>query len=153
MENGPGSLGLVEFSARTGRPLRVVIQPQNTDGAFCGTLWSDPSGQHLTAACTWDARTGTVDNGRFTPGRNIPPQTPGTDGNGASGDIIAWLCLVAADSTGPAGREPVAWCGPPDAGVHGGRTLRRDAASARHTGLVQHLAALRAGQITLAQLP
>jgi hypothetical protein len=62
MENGPGSLGLVEFSARTGRPLRVVIQPQTTDGAFCGTLWSDPSGQHLTAACTWDAHTGTVDN-------------------------------------------------------------------------------------------
>jgi hypothetical protein len=34
MEGGPGSLGLVEFSARTGRPLRVVIQPRNTDGAF-----------------------------------------------------------------------------------------------------------------------
>jgi hypothetical protein len=90
MENSPGSLGLVEFSARTGRPLRVVIQPQNTDGAFCGTLWSDPSGQHLTAACTWEAHTGTVDNGRFTPGRNLPPQTPGTDTSGAGGDLIAW---------------------------------------------------------------
>ena len=90
MENGPGSLGLVEFSARTGRPLRVVIQPQNTDGAFCGTLWSDPSGQHLTAACTWEAHTGTVDNGHFTPGRNLPPQTPGTDTSGAGGELIAW---------------------------------------------------------------
>ena len=92
MENGPGSLGLVEFSARTGRPLRVVIQPQNTDGAFCGTLWSDPSGQHLTAACTWGARTGTVDNGRFTPGRDLPPLTPATVTNGAGGDLIGWLC-------------------------------------------------------------
>jgi hypothetical protein len=92
MEKGPGFLGLVEFSARTGRPLRVVIQPQNTDGAFCGTLWSDPSGQHLTATCTWDAHTGTIDDGRFTPGRNLPPQTPATDGNGVGGDLIAWLC-------------------------------------------------------------
>jgi len=90
MENHPGSLGLVEFSARTGRPLRVVIQPQNTDGAFCGTLWSDPSGQHLTAACAWDTQTGTVDNGHFTPARNLPPQTPGTDSSGAGGDLIAW---------------------------------------------------------------
>jgi len=91
MENGPGSIGLVEYSARTGRPLRVVIQPQNIDGAFCGTLWSDPSGQHLTAACTWGTRTGTVDNGRFTPGRNLPPQAPGMVSNGAGGDLIAWL--------------------------------------------------------------
>ena len=75
-ENGPGSLGLVEFSARTGRPLRVVIQPQNTDGAFCGTLWSDPSGQHLTAACAWHAHTGTVDNGHFTPVCNLLPKLP-----------------------------------------------------------------------------
>ena len=90
MEGNPGYLGLVEFSARTGRPLRVVIQPQNTDGAFCGTLWSDPSGRHLTAACSWDGLTGTVDNGRFTPGRNLSPQTPGTDGGGGGGDLIAW---------------------------------------------------------------
>jgi hypothetical protein len=90
MENGPGSIGLVEFSARTGRPLRVAIQPQNTDGAFCGTLWSDPSGQHLTAACTWGALTGTVDNGRFTRGRTLPPQDPGDVANGAGGVLIAW---------------------------------------------------------------
>ena len=72
-------------------PLRVVIQPQNTDGAFCGTLWSDPSGQHLTAACAWDAHTGTVDNGHFTPGRNLHPQAPGSDGGGGGGDLIAWV--------------------------------------------------------------
>ena len=95
MEGAPGSLGLVEFSARTGRPLRMVIQPQNTDGAFCGTLWSDPSGQHLTAACTWGALTGTVDNGRFTPGRTLSPQSLGTNDSGAGGDLIAWLCLAA----------------------------------------------------------
>ncbi|MCW2933603.1 MAG: hypothetical protein JWM19_4565 [Actinomycetia bacterium] len=94
MENAPSAIGLVEFSARTGRPVRVVIQPQNTDGGFCGTLWSDPSGQHLTAACTWGAHTGTIDNGRFTPGRTLPPQTPGTVTNGAGGDLIAWLCQI-----------------------------------------------------------
>jgi hypothetical protein len=102
MEGSPGSLALVEFSARTGRPLRVVIQPENTDGAFCGTLWSDPSGRHLTAACTWGALTGTVDNGRFTPGRNLSPPTPGTDGGGGGGDLIAWLSARAAGC--PSGR-------------------------------------------------
>ena len=90
MESGPGSIGLVEFSARTGRPLREVIQPQNTDGGFCGTLWSDPSGQHLTAACGWGTRTGTIDNGRFTLVRNLPPRDPGLVSNGAGGDLIAW---------------------------------------------------------------
>jgi hypothetical protein len=88
MENGPGYLALVEFSARTGRPLRVVIPPQDTGGAFCGALWSDPSGRHLTAACTWNTRTGTIDNGRFTPGRSLPPQTPGTVSGGDA--LIAW---------------------------------------------------------------
>lgn len=34
--------------------------------------------------------TGTVDNGHFTPGRNLPPQPPGTDSSGAGGDLIAW---------------------------------------------------------------
>jgi hypothetical protein len=27
---------------------------------------------------------------RFSPGRNIPPQAPGTDGGGGGGDLIAW---------------------------------------------------------------
>jgi hypothetical protein len=88
MSNRPGALGLVEFSARTGRPLRVVIQPQNTDGAFCGTFWSDPSGRHLTAACTWGALTGTIDDGRFARGRFLPPQAPDSVSGGA--DLIAW---------------------------------------------------------------
>jgi hypothetical protein len=87
-------MGLVEFSARTGRPVRVVIQPQNIwqspniASGFCSVLGSDLSGLHLTAACTWGSLTGTIDNGRFTAGHNPLP------GSVATGEgfliLIAW---------------------------------------------------------------
>jgi hypothetical protein len=85
-----GETALVEFSARTGRPLRIVIPPPANSSAFCGTMWSDRSGQHLIAACPWAALTGTIDNGRFTAGRNLPPASPGDISNGAGGNLIAW---------------------------------------------------------------
>jgi hypothetical protein len=79
-----GVVGLVEFSARTGRPLRIVIPPPAAVSEFCGILWSDPSGQHLIADCPWAALTGTIDNGRFTPGRNLPPGSPGRSATAAA---------------------------------------------------------------------
>jgi hypothetical protein len=88
---GGSSLGLAEFSASTGRPLRLVIPAQPNNNGYCGTLWSDPSGQHLTASCPWDSLTGTISHGVFTPGRSLPP-APGPSGlqNGAGASLIAW---------------------------------------------------------------
>jgi len=57
---------LVEFSARTGAPLRLVT-PVDTalelSGNYCGALWTDPSGRRLVADC---GALGKVDDGRFT---------------------------------------------------------------------------------------
>jgi hypothetical protein len=85
------SMGLVEFSARTGRPLRLVIPAQPNDNGFCGVLWSDPSGQHLTAACPWGSLTGTISHGVFKRGRNLPPAPTAILQSGWSGtSLIAW---------------------------------------------------------------
>ena len=56
---------VVEFSARTGRALRVVTPARDESGmgSWCGVLWTDPSGTHAAAAC---AEQGRIDNGRFS---------------------------------------------------------------------------------------
>jgi hypothetical protein len=85
------SIRLVEFSARTGRPLRLVISGQPNYNAYCGVLWSDPSGQHLTASCTWGSLTGTISHGVFKRGRNLPPGSTAILQSGYSGtSLIAW---------------------------------------------------------------
>ncbi|HUC25328.1 MAG TPA: hypothetical protein VMA73_21700 [Streptosporangiaceae bacterium] len=87
---GRSSIGLVEFSARTGRPLGIVISAPPSYNGFCGVLWSDPSGQHLTAACTWGSVTGTISHGVFTRGRNLPPTPTRVLQNGSGTTLIAW---------------------------------------------------------------
>ena len=84
-------IGLVEFSARTGRPLRLVIPAQPDTNGYCGTLWSDPSGQQLTASCTWGSLTGTISRGVFKRGRNLPPAPTAIRQSGSTGSsLIAW---------------------------------------------------------------
>jgi hypothetical protein len=85
-----GTLGLVEFSARTGRPLGLVIPAQPNNGGYCGTLWSDPSGQHLTASRPWGSLTGSISHGVFIRGRNLPPAPTSDLQNGAGASLIAW---------------------------------------------------------------
>jgi hypothetical protein len=83
-----GGLALVEFSARTGQPLRVVIQPQYDD--FCGALWSDATGRHLMAACSWTSLAGTITNGHFARAPRLRPANIEDDGSGAGGFVIGW---------------------------------------------------------------
>lgn len=85
-----GGLAIVEFSAHTGRPLRVVLGPRPTGGAFCGILRSDESGQHLVATCAWGQVTGTVSDGRFRWGHNLPPAGLADNGSGSGGYVIGW---------------------------------------------------------------
>jgi hypothetical protein len=102
-----GGLGLVEFSATTGKPLRLVMGPVATDSNFCGVLWSNPAGRHLIATCNWDTPagtpsqpdfgnpvlpsvTGTITDGHFTKGPNLPPRAIEYDESGAGGFVIGW---------------------------------------------------------------
>ena len=61
---------VVEFSARTGQALRAVTPPagESGTGQWCGALWTDPSGQHLLAACgdVPPGGQGRIDDGHFT---------------------------------------------------------------------------------------
>ena len=61
---------VVEFSARSGEPLGAMTPPvgESGTGQWCGTLWTDPSGQHLLAACGGvpPGGQGRIDNGHFT---------------------------------------------------------------------------------------
>jgi len=88
--SGGNSMGLVEFSARTGRPLRLVISAPPNYSADCGALWSDPSGQHLIAACPWGSLTGTISHGVFKRGRNLPPAANHILQSGPGTALIAW---------------------------------------------------------------
>jgi hypothetical protein len=88
--SGSNSMGLVEFSAQTGQPLRLVISAPPNYNAFCGALWSDPSGQHLVAACPWGSLTGTITRGVFTRGRNLPPAANRILQSGSGTALIAW---------------------------------------------------------------
>jgi hypothetical protein len=61
---------VVEFSARTGQASGAVTPPAGESGMgqWCGALWTDPSGQHLLAACgdVPPGGQGRIDNGHFT---------------------------------------------------------------------------------------
>jgi hypothetical protein len=61
---------VVEFSVRTGQPLGAVTPAagESGTGQWCGALWTDPSGQHLLAACGGLplGGQGRTDNGHFT---------------------------------------------------------------------------------------
>ena len=56
---------LAAYSARTGRELATVTPPVTTSGGTlaCEPLWTDPSGQQLTAVC---GHPGVIDGTRFT---------------------------------------------------------------------------------------
>jgi hypothetical protein len=76
---------VVEFSARTGHLRRAVTQPatESGQGAWCGALWADPSGQHALASCYFLFR---VDHGRLTP---VWLRSPGV-GAEAGNNFFAW---------------------------------------------------------------
>lgn len=49
---------IVEFSGRTGQPLRVLGEDHQADsgsygdsGSYCGVVWADPAGQHVLSSC------------------------------------------------------------------------------------------------------
>lgn len=43
---------IVEFSARTGQPLRVLSEVHQADSSsYCGVVWADPTGQHVLSSC------------------------------------------------------------------------------------------------------
>ena len=74
---------VAEFSARTGHLQRAVTAPatESGQGAWCGAVWTDPSGQHALAACYLLFK---VDHGRFT---RVWLRSPGTS---AGGNSFAW---------------------------------------------------------------
>jgi hypothetical protein len=59
---------VVEFSARTGQALAVVTPRAGESGmgSSCMALWTDPSGDRLTAECGELHAAGTIDHGYFT---------------------------------------------------------------------------------------
>lgn len=74
MSNGSGSnpsAEVVQISLLTGRPVRAVLPAVSESGmgSWCGALWSDPSGQQVTAICGPDEQ-GTVTDGQLSP-RNL----------------------------------------------------------------------------------
>jgi hypothetical protein len=80
------SAEVVEFSARTGRALAVVTPRADESGmgTSCLPLWTDPSGEQLTAECD---STGTIKNGTFTAARlHVPAVNFSTPGY----TFIAW---------------------------------------------------------------
>jgi len=62
---GYTSLEVAEFSARTGKALRVLIPAVTNPTQYCGPLWTDPSGRHLLAACG-DSTESSIDDGHLT---------------------------------------------------------------------------------------
>ena len=76
---------VVEFSARTGHLRRAVTPPatESGHGAWCGALWTDPSGQHALATCYFLFR---IDHGHFVRVFLRSPGTGAEDGN----NLFAW---------------------------------------------------------------
>lgn len=77
---------VVEFSARTGQGMAVVTTRADESGmgTSCLPLWTDPSGDQLTAECD---STGTIKNGTFTATRlHVPAVNFSTPGY----TFIAW---------------------------------------------------------------
>jgi hypothetical protein len=59
------SLAVVEFSARTGRPERVITQSQEIGmRSLCGVLWADRSGRQVVTSC--GNRVGSSRGGHYT---------------------------------------------------------------------------------------
>ncbi len=77
---------VVEFSARTGRALKVVAPAQSESGmgSWCGALWSNPSGTRATAVCGGEGR---IVGGRFT-NRNL--HAPANEFSTPRVSFIAW---------------------------------------------------------------
>jgi hypothetical protein len=44
-------LEVAEFSARTGKALRVVVPAVNNPATYCGPLWTDAAARHVLAGC------------------------------------------------------------------------------------------------------
>ena len=64
--SGPGgSLEVAEFSAVTGRKLRVLVTGSGDALAYCGPLWTGADARHVLAACG-DGAEVSVDGGRIT---------------------------------------------------------------------------------------
>ncbi len=66
LPDNPGA-EVVEFSARTGRAL-AVVSPRDDEsgmGTSCLALWTDPSGEQLTAECGSLGGGGVITDGRF----------------------------------------------------------------------------------------
>jgi hypothetical protein len=59
------SLEVAEFSARTGRPQRVLIPAVSNPVQYCGPLWTDAPGHNMLAACG-DGTETAVTNGHLT---------------------------------------------------------------------------------------
>ena len=85
---GPASpmAEVVEFSARTGRALKVVAPAERESGmgSWCGALWSNPSGTRATAICGGEGR---IVGGRFT-SRNL--YAPTQEFSTPRDSFIAW---------------------------------------------------------------
>jgi Protein of unknown function (DUF4232) len=62
---GAAQAAVVEFSAASGRPLRMVtpLTGESGFGTWCGALWTDPSGKDALAAC---GTQGQIRDGSFT---------------------------------------------------------------------------------------
>lgn len=80
------SAEVVEFSARTGQALAVVTPRADESGmgTSCLPLWTDPSGEQLTAECD---STGTIKNGTFTAARL---HVPAVNFSAPGYTFIAW---------------------------------------------------------------
>jgi hypothetical protein len=68
LPDNPGA-EVVEFSAETGQALAVVSPRAGESGmgSSCLALWTDPSGQQLTAECGEMNAAGTIADGHFAP--------------------------------------------------------------------------------------
>jgi hypothetical protein len=63
-------LEVAEFSARTGKALRVVVPAVNNPASYCGPLWTDASARHVLVACGQRTES-SIDNGRLTRVRSV----------------------------------------------------------------------------------
>jgi hypothetical protein len=58
-------LAVAEFSARTGKALRIILPGGHNPDAYCGPLWTSHNASHLLAACG-DGQEQSLDNGQAT---------------------------------------------------------------------------------------
>jgi hypothetical protein len=58
-------LEIAEFSARTGKALRIVVPAVSNPLTYCGPLWTDATARHVLAACG-ELAEASIDNGHLT---------------------------------------------------------------------------------------